>query len=99
MFGLHPANRIYDTKQPSALGSYRPLHLQVNSVETEGGHINSPGHPGPEDQTFPLWQTQTISAIFLLCPTCPHSPALLFSYSFRDQGWIQALPKAEHKLY
>lgn len=54
MFGLYPANRVYDTKQAPALGSYRPLHLQVNNVETEGGHINSPGHPGPEGQTFPL---------------------------------------------
>lgn len=88
MFGLYPAKRIHATKQLPALGSYRPLHLQVNSVETEGGHITSPGHPGPEGQTFfPLRQTQTISAMFPLCSTCPHSPAHLLSYSFRDQGW------------
>lgn len=50
------------------------MNVQVNGVETEDGSVNSPGHPGPEGHKsslpvlFPRWQTQTVSAMSLMCP-------------------------------
>lgn len=107
-----PADRNVRCKAYAALGSQTQLNHQLSSVETEGGSINSPGHSGPEGQTFLACTLPAMADTSHFCHAPAVSPpvpihlcsvslslCLFLLYSTGARDGIQCLFEAEHRFY